>query len=155
MRAHRPAPKGIAIHHGAAERLHSCRVVALKEKPRRVHRRVDFSSSISRSRSWMEVVLDAQGAGPDVGRCNRHYGRGPAAHPASKLHTPRSKCSRVTRRGGLRQTSPSCRSWRARNGRSAFEALRTFDVVPVLVSTSEFDLKRTFADKFCRRAQRC
>jgi hypothetical protein len=29
---------------------------------------VEFSTSISRSRSWIEVVLDPQDAGPNMGR---------------------------------------------------------------------------------------
>jgi hypothetical protein len=77
MRARRPARKAIAIHRcGEAERLRSLPGACSKRKtPAGTPPGLAFATSISRSGSWIEVILDAQDARPDVGVCDRHCAR--------------------------------------------------------------------------------
>jgi hypothetical protein len=72
-----------------------------KRKPRQVcPPGLAFATSISRSGSWIEVVLDAEDAGPDVGVCDRHCGNSVTTSRVSSCADERS--ARERRFGHLR-----------------------------------------------------
>jgi len=60
---------------------------------------LEFFPSINRSRSWIEVVLDAQDAGPNMGVPDRHVGYPCGARRDIELH--RSAFERRLGHGGV------------------------------------------------------